>query len=168
MGMVGLRDRSWGIRDNSNADLWIWITAQFPGYHLTAWQWEAYDGRRVYLDGALDVHGEQAPLRVTDLEHRVRFAAGTRRPQGAEFVLVDAQGRRHELQAEEISTIVLGRTPARWSDRDGETYHQVSNTAIGFDQFTRFRLGGDVGYGIVEYMNPGGSRRYGVEPLRRS
>jgi len=34
--------------------------------------------------------------------------------------------------------------------------------AFGFDQHCRFQMNGETGYGIVEYMFTGGSRRYGI------
>ncbi|KKK94205.1 hypothetical protein LCGC14_2685170, partial [marine sediment metagenome] len=43
---------------------------------------------------------------------------------------------------------------------------EADANAFGFDQHCRFQMGGETGYGIVEYMMTGGSRRYGIPPTQ--
>ena len=66
------------------------------------------------------------------------------------------------LEASEIGTIFLGPVASAWSDSDAKALGHADASAFGFDQHCRFRMNGETGYGIVEYMMTGGSRRYGI------
>ncbi len=163
--LLGIRDRSWGVRAMADVDIWIWISAQFPSFCLTAWLWETRDGDTIHADGAIVPEaGEIQP--ITRIEHDLELWPGTKRPRLGRFALSTASGEAIHLEAAEIGTIFLGRTPNRWSDSDSKALAQADADAFGFDQHCRFSLGGETGYGIVEYMITGGSRRYGIPPMQ--
>lgn len=161
--LQGIRDRSWGVRAMSQVDIWIWISAQFPSFCISAWLWETSDGETIHADGA--VVPEQGDVRpVTRIDHDLEIHPGTKRPRGGRFALTTADGETLSLEAAEIGSMFLGRSASRWSEADPDALRWADAGAFGFDQHCRFTLGGETGYGIVEYMMTGGSRRYGIPP----
>ncbi len=163
-GLVGMRDRSWGIRVIQDADIWIWIAAQFPRHCITAWLWESRAGQVVHFDGA-QVPEEGPPVRLRAMEHQLELHPGRRRMRRGLFTLTTEGGQRWELEAQELTSIFIGGPGPRWSEDDQEALAQADRQAIGFDQYCRFRLGGEEGYGIVEFFVIGGSDRYGIPPV---
>lgn len=163
--LIGLRDRSWGIRSLLDVDMWIWISAQFPDYFITCWLWETLAGEAISVDGALvRDDGEIRPF--VGLEHELELWPATKRPKSAAYTLVDAGGERLSLTASELSTICIALgVPPHFEEKDEETWRRAQAFSLGFDQFTRYRLGDDVGYGVVEYWLVGGSQRYDIPPL---
>lgn len=161
-GLIGLRDRSWGIRSLLEVDVWYWLSAQFADYFITAWLWETRDGQLISMDGALvRADGQMRPL--VGMEHELQLAPGSKRPVSAAYTLTAADGGKLSLVAEELSTIcvALGQ-PAHYVESDAEVWKKAQASSLGFDQFCRFRCGEDVGYGVIEYMLVGGSQRYGI------
>jgi len=163
--LVGMRDRSWGVRDMARVPFWAWISAQFGEFCISAWLWETPEGEVIHADGGI-IHetGEVRP--VTKIEHELELWPGTKRPKAARYRLTIANGEVESLTATEIETIFLAPGMARWSDSDAEALKQADATAFGFDQLCRFELNGETGYGIVEYMVTGGCKRYGIPALR--
>jgi hypothetical protein len=163
--LIGLRDRSWGIRSLLDVDMWYWVSAQFPDYFITAWLWETKDGKPISMDGALvRAGGELRPF--VSMGHDLELWSGTKRPKAASYALTDAEGKRLALSAEELSTICLALgVPTHYEERDEETWGKAQAASLGFDQFCRFRCGDDVGYGLIEYMMTGGSQRYNIAPF---
>lgn len=161
--LLGMRDRSWGLRDMARVPVWYWVSAQFDRFCVSAWLWETPDGQPIHADGGV-IHEDGQVREVTAIEHEVELRLGTKRPRAARFTLATADGERLSLEAEEIGSIFLARAPAAWSDSDEDARSQADATAFGFDQHCRFRMEGETGYGIVEYMFTGGSRRYGIPP----
>jgi len=160
-GLLGMRDRSWGVRDMANVPMWYWISAQFARFCISAWLWETPDGEVIHVDGGI-IPEEGEPRRVTNIEHELELWPGTKRPKVGRFTLTTADGERVSLDAAEIETIFLARTPNAWSDSDAKALAEADANAFGFDQHCRFQMNGETGYGIVEYMFTGGSRRYGI------
>lgn len=159
--LVGMRDRSWGVRDMANVPVWYWISAQFDSFCISAWLWETPDGEVIHADGGIiPERGEARP--VTAIEHDLELWPGTKRPKLGRFTLTTADGERLSLEAAEIGTIFLGPGASAWSDSDANSLAAADAGAFGFDQHCRFTLDGETGYGIVEYMVTGGSRRYGI------
>jgi hypothetical protein len=161
--LIGIRDRSWGVRDMARVPIWIWISAQFPGFCVSAWLWETPQGEVIHADGALTYESGEARL-ITGIEHELELSPGTKRPKRGRFQLVLASGEALSLTADEISTIFLGPMSSRWSDGDAEALAKADAASFGFDQYSRFRLGAEEGIGVVEYMVTGGSLRYGIPP----
>lgn len=162
-GLIGMRDRSWGIRVIPDVDIWIWISAQFPRYCISAWLWESRAGQLVHFDGGM-VPEEGPIVRLTAMEHQLELWPGTRRPRGGLFRLTSQGGERWELEAQELVSIFIGGPGPKFSLDDKDALAQADRQAIGFDQFCRFRMGADEGYGIVEFMVVGGSERYSIPP----
>jgi hypothetical protein len=162
-GLVGMRDRSWGVRDMPHVPVWYWIAAQFPEFCISAWLWETRDGEVIHCDGAIvPEEGEARP--ITKIEHELELHEGEKCPKLGRFALTTAAGERLSLTASEIGTIYLGPAPGAWSDSDAETRAAAEKGAFGYDQHVKFEMNGETGYGIVEYMLTGGSKRYGIPP----
>lgn len=163
--LIGMRDRSWGVRDMARVPFWVWISAQFPAFCISAWLWETPQGEVIHADGAI-IHesGEVRP--VTGIEHELELWPGTKRPRSARFQLTMADGKVESLTASEIETIFLAPGLGRWADSDNESLKRADASAFGFDQHCRFELAGETGSGIVEYMVTGGHQRYGIPPFR--
>ena len=78
--LIGMRDRSWGIRDMARVPFWVWISAQFESFCISAWLWETPDGEVIHADGALiRESGEVRP--VTKIEHELELRPRTKRPK---------------------------------------------------------------------------------------
>jgi len=163
-GLVGMRDRSWGIRVLQDVDVWIWVSAQFPQYCITSWLWETRAGQAVHFDGA-KVPEEGPITRFSGMAHELELWPGTRRPRRGLFRLALEGGGHWELEAQELTSIFIGGPGPRWSEDDSKALAQADQQAVGFDQLCRFRLGDDEGYGIVEFFVVGGSERYGIPPV---
>ncbi|MDO8614146.1 MAG: hypothetical protein Q7T33_00220 [Dehalococcoidia bacterium] len=163
--LVGIRDRTWGVRAMADVPMWIWISAQFRDYCVSAWLWETPDGEIIHQDGALTREsGEDVP--ITRIEHELELWPGRKCPRSARYRLTTDSGETLALAAEEIGTIFLGPMTGRWSDSDAKALAAADAASFGFDQHCRFTLGGETGYGIVEYMFTGGVKRYGVPPTK--
>jgi len=163
--LIGMRDRSWGVRDMARVPFWVWVSAQFEEFCISAWLWETPEGEVIHADGAI-VHesGEIRP--VTGIEHELELWPGTKRPKAARYRLTMADGKVESLIASEVQTIFLAPGMARWADSDSEALKRADAAAFGFDQLCRFELDGETGSGIVEYMVTGGHRRYVIPPFR--
>lgn len=163
--LIGMRDRSWGVRDMAKVPFWVWISAQFQHFCVSAWLWETPEGDLIHADGAI-IHesGEVRP--VTKIDHELELSPGTKRPRLGRFRLFLADGDVFSLTASEIGSIFLGPASRRWSDSDEDALKQADAAAFGFDQHCRFEMNGQTGFGIVEYMLTGGYRRYGIPPAR--
>ncbi len=163
--LVGIRDRSWGIRDMAQIPMWIWISAQFPNHCISAWVWETPEGEIIHQDGAITyVDGTVRP--ITRIEHELEVTPGARRPHNARFRLTTDDGEVHALTAAELNSCFLAVPQSRWSDSDTEAMARLDATAYGHDQHVRYEMNGETGYGIVEYMFTGGVNKYGVPPTK--
>lgn len=163
--LVGIRDRSWGIRDLAQIPMWIWISAQFPNHCVSAWIWETPEGEIIHEDGAITyVDGTVRP--ITRIEHELEVTPGARHPNNARFRLTTDDGEVHALTAAELSSCFLAVPQGRWSESDKEAMARLDATSYGHDQHVRYEMNGDTGYGIVEYMFTGGVKKYGIPPAK--
>ena len=145
--------------------MWIWISAQFRDFCISAWLWETPDGEIIHQDGAVTYEsGNVRPIKR--VEHELELNPGTKRPKSARYRLTTADGEALQLGASEISSIFLYPPMTRWSDSDAEALTKADQVSFGFDQHSRFELAGETGYGIVEYMFTGGVKKYGIPPTR--
>lgn len=162
---LGMRDRSWGVRDMARVPVWIWISAQFDDFCVSAWLWETPSGKVIHADGGvLHESGEIQP--ITTIKHDLELWPGMKRPKRGKFQLTTASGEMLSLEADEIGSIFLGPGGGRWSEADSDALSKADGASFGFDQHCRFTMAGETGYGIVEYMLTGGSERYGIAPMR--
>ena len=159
--LVGIRDRSWGIRDMTQIPMWIWISGQFSQHCVSAWLWETPEGEIIHQDGAI-TYEDGAVRPITRFEHELEVTPGARRPHSARFTLTTDDGEAHSLTAAEISSCFLAGPQSRWQESDAETMARLDATAFGHDQYVRYEMNGETGYGIVEYMFTGGVKKYGI------
>ncbi|HSP55744.1 MAG TPA: hypothetical protein VLS25_09155 [Dehalococcoidia bacterium] len=161
--LVGIRDRSWGIRDMGQLPMWIWISAQFPKHCVSAWLWETPEGEIIHEDGAITYEdGRVRP--ITRIEHELEVTPGHRHPRHARFRLTTDDGEVHGLTAAEISSTFLAVPQTRWSESDAQAMATYDARSYGHDQHVQYEMGGETGYGIVEYMFTGGVKKYGIPP----
>ena len=161
--LIGMRDRSWGVRDMARVPFWVWVSAQFEEFCVSAWLWETPQGEVIHADGGIIYEsGEVRP--ITKIEHEIELWPGTKRPKLARYRLTMADGKVESLTASEIRTIFLAPGMARWADSDADDLTRADAASFGFDQHCRFEMGEKNGIGIVEYMVTGGHKRYGIPP----
>lgn len=164
-GLLGMRDRSWGIRAMAEVPMWIWVAAQFKDYTVSAWLWETPEGAIIHQDGALVTEsGDVRP--ITKIEHDLTVEAGKKCPRSGRFRFGLASGKSLELTADEIGTIYLGPMLSKWDESEEGAADRADAASFGFDQHCRFEMNGETGYGIVEYMFTGGVARYSVPPTK--
>lgn len=165
-GLVGMRDRSWGVRAMAEVPMWIWVSAQFGTYNVTAWLWETPSGELIHQDGAI-VHesGEVQPIKT--IEHDLEIAPGRKCPTRGRYRFGLESGETVALTAEGMSSVMLGpMLGSSWDESDAELLAKADGDSFGFDQHCRFEMNGEQGLGIVEYMFTGGVQKYGVPATR--
>jgi hypothetical protein len=158
--LFGIRDRSWGMRDMQQIDLWIWVSANFDNYWLTAWHSENAHGQVICSDGAISHDGSDEKLPMVLSEHDFTFDAGRRIPAGARYVLTDQDGKSIEVQARTVGTVFHPFTPGIVDVSDPVQQQALDETAVIFGLVQEFRIGSDTGYGITECLVIGGSEKY--------
>jgi hypothetical protein len=160
-GLLGMRDRSWGIRAMAEVPMWIWVSAQFKDSTVTAWLWETPAGEVIHQDGAITTEaGDIHP--ITAIAHDLDVPEGRKVPRFGRFRFTMASGDTVEITAEENSTIYLGPMQNRWDEAEEGALERADSASFGSDQYCRFQMNGETGYGVVEYMFTGGVARYGV------
>jgi hypothetical protein len=133
LSATGIRDRTWGYRDESiNIKEYFWFFATFPDYTIAAMRFLAGDGER--LGGFV--------LRENDTEiveglGVVRDASGL----CAEAIIGLENGR--ELRARS-----QGRQGGFWIPMSWERH---GPTMSAYDEFASFQIGGDEGFGVAEH-----------------
>lgn len=189
----GVRDRSWGLRPGqgepvpklssaqvrqalgaSGFGLYHYNPVQFPGYALFYMHNERPDGTVNTIDGGLCfAYGdprEEEVLRVTGIEHEMRFVAGTPRFESGrvELTLADGSARRYGVTP--LLPCYLGQgggygDPDRWhgshrgplvvegSRFDLTDEKELERLGYANDYFCEWRCDdGEVGYGQYEYV----------------
>lgn len=161
-GFYGSRDRTWGIRNHSQIDMWLWYAAQFDDRAIAAWVWERKDGSVMYVDGGFCHTDGTISKRFVKMHHDVTFDRDLKRPLAAEIVFVDEDGKQYRVQARSEHPNVnvyygpmLNPTqdPVQgqaWDENDLDTLRKVESRAAASDQLMRYELDGMVGYGIFE------------------
>jgi len=160
-GLAGIRDRSWGVRDMRNLDFWIWISANFPSFWITAWLSEDGEGNRICLDGAITNPGApEQRRRITDLDYEIAFRPGTRSPARSRFRLHLGDGAAVTLEAEAGATIPVTLQEGVYPLDDPGKIRELEASAMILDQAQRFSCQGEDGVGLIEYFVLGGCKRY--------
>uniref|UniRef100_A0A7C3ETP2 Uncharacterized protein n=1 Tax=Candidatus Methanomethylicus mesodigestus TaxID=1867258 RepID=A0A7C3ETP2_9CREN len=134
---LGERDHSWGIRDWNAPLMWIWITCQFSEIHALNVT------KLVVEEGEVDagfVHygGRNVPIKSAKVS--TAFAQDGA-PESLEMALEDADGKVHRL-----SGIVLKMATLPFKSSDSARLSTL------YEPLARFAMGGEVGYGIAEYL----------------
>lgn len=159
--LVGIRDRSWGVRDMQNLDFWIWISANFPSFWVTAWLSEDGEGNRICLDGALTHTGApEQRQRITDMDYQIEFQPGTRTPARSRFRLHTDAGADVTLDAEARATIYVTLQEGIYPLDDAKTRREMDASTMILDQCQRFSCQGEEGVGLIEFFVLGGCSRY--------
>jgi hypothetical protein len=158
----GSRDRTWGIRNHVDIDMWIWFAAQFDDRAIAAWAWERKDGTVMYVDGGFCHEDGTLSKRFVKMLHEVRFDRDFKRPKEAEIVFVDEDGRRYTVhgRAQHPNVNVYygpmlqpSMEPLQgqnWDEQDEPSFRRVEGAAPASDQLMRYELEGMTGYGIFE------------------
>lgn len=162
--LIGMRNRSWGVRAWHLLPMYHWLTAQFESFSVNAWLFEDQDGTPLFVDGAITT--EAGGIRpVAHVEHELELAPGSRKRVRRRTVrITTTDGERLELEGREIGSIPLGMLPGRFSEADPEQMAAAQQAALWFEQHMVFTLGDDQGIGFVEHCVAPGSRRHGIEP----
>ena len=159
-GLFGIRDRSWGMRDMTQIDMWIWMSVNFGNYWLTTWHSENAQGRVMCSDGAISRDGSDAKSLLVLTEHDFTFDRGSRIPSGARYILTDDEGKRIEVQAKTIGTVFHPFTPGIIDISDPHQRENIDKSSPIFGLVQEYRIGNDIGHGITECLVIGGSEKY--------
>ncbi len=159
--LIGIRDRSWGIRDMQNLDFWIWISVNFPSFWITAWLSEDGQGNRICLDGAITrLETPERRQKITDMEYDIEFEPGAKEPSRSRFVLRTDDGSAIPLEARARATIHVTLQEGVYALDDPETRRELNASTMILDQAQRFSCEGEEGVGLIEYFVLGGCSRY--------
>ncbi|RJP68052.1 MAG: hypothetical protein C4532_13525 [Candidatus Abyssobacteria bacterium SURF_17] len=157
--LVGIRDRSWGIRDMFQLDFWIWISANFDRYWLTAWLGETSAGDLIAVDGA--VCGDDGSReRIVSLDYDIAFVKGLRTPASSSYRIQTETGRTMRLSARALQTIYVSLIDGIYDLTDRQILAEKDESTIIFDQVQEFDLDGDSGLGLIEFFVMGGCHKY--------
>ena len=161
---VGMKNRSWGVRNWHHLPMYHWTTAQFADFSINTWLFEDQDGNPLYVDGALTTErGEVTP--VVKVAHELELHPGSAKRVKARHVqLTMANGEVLQLEGEEIGSIPMAMMPNYWSETDPQAMAQADTTALWFEQHTRFTLGTQRGIGFVENCVAPGCAKHGIPP----
>jgi hypothetical protein len=156
---VGVRDRSWGIRNMGKIDFWVWLSANFPQAWLTAWLGQTADGKTITADGALiPDHGPRQL--ITAIDYDISFPPGKRTPSGARFILGTADGQTFSLSARPLHDIYVSIFIGVYDLGDPKVRAEKDKTTLIFDQVQAFELEGERGVGMAEFFTVGGCSKY--------
>ena len=120
---VGTRDKSWGVRpvgepaggapglmNNEPGVYWVWNPINYGSFSTQMGTFEDRDGKPTqvsadYLplyDKLDDIPELEDPgiIEMTDIEHQITWAKGTRRAESVEMQFTDKQGTRYEYSLE--------------------------------------------------------------------
>lgn len=161
---IGMKNRSWGVRNWHLLPMYHWTTAQFDEFSVNTWLFEDQDGRPLFVDGAITTEkGEVTP--VVAVEHELELHAGsTKRVRARHVRITTANGEVLRLEGREIGSIPLARLPDHYSESDPTSRAEAEASALWFEQHTAFSLGDQRGIGFVEHCVAPGCRKHGIAP----
>ncbi|UCD58960.1 MAG: hypothetical protein JSV16_07595 [Candidatus Hydrogenedentota bacterium] len=157
--LVGIRDRSWGIRDMFRLDLWIWISANFENYWLTAWLGQTGSGDVIAVDGAI-CGDDGSRDKIESLDYEIRFLADLRTPASSSYSIQTASGRKLNLSARALHTIYVTLENGIYDLSDKKVLQERDRSTVIFDQVQNFDIAGDAGLGVIEFFVMGGCHKY--------
>lgn len=134
---LGERDHSWGVREWTSPQQWIWLNAHFsPDCSINLTKLTVDDGEVdagfVFKDGVL------TPV-VSASEHTTYDDEGE--PRSFELDLTDEDGRHHVL-----SGVVERSVHLPFASQDGR------ELSVMYETLSRYEYEGMEGYGIAEYL----------------
>ena len=157
--LVGIRDRSWGIRDMSRIDFWIWISANFEDYWLTAWLGETSSGDLISVDGAVCAD-DGSRDKIESMTYDIEFLQDLRTPASSSYLFKTASGRELKLSSRALQTIYVSIEDGIYDLADNEVLVERDRGTFIFDQVQEFDIDGDSGVGIIEFFVVGGCHKY--------
>jgi len=162
--LVGMKNRSWGVRSWHRLPMYHWTTAQFDDFSVNTWHFEDQDGSPLFVDGAITTEkGEVVP--VTAVEHELELHPGSvKRVRARRMRITTARDEVLHLEGREIGSIPLAPLPDRFSEASPGQWAAAEAAALWFEQHTSFRLGDQRGIGFVEHCVAPGCRRHGIAP----
>ena len=105
------RDRTWGLRAAGEGILphgvLAWISADLPGYTIVAQIRDRGDDTPQFRDGAISYHDTGRVVPIVDFEHDMEFDYDTRQMVRGRFKLVDAEGKKYDLESRTAFRIYL-------------------------------------------------------------
>ena len=162
--LIGMKNRSWGVRNWHLLPMYHWTTAQFDDFSVNTWLFEDQEGNPLFVDGAVTTEkGEVTP--VVAVEHELELYAGSAKRVRARHVrITTARGEVLQLEGQEIGSIPLAPLPDHFSESNPEQMAAAQTAALWFEQHTSFRLGDQRGIGFVEHCVAPGCRKHGIAP----
>ena len=157
--LMGIRDRSWGVRDMSRIDFWIWISANFEDYWLTAWLGETSSGDLISVDGAICAD-DGTRDKIESMSYDITFLQGSRTPALSSYLLKTESGRELKLSARPSQTIYVSIHDGIFDLAKEQVLGEKDRDTVIFDQVQEFDIDGDSGLGIIEFFVMGGCHKY--------
>jgi hypothetical protein len=166
-GWYGVRDRTWGIRED--LEFWIWSAVQFPDRTLSLYHFENSSGEVQYSNGGFSRADSTGPA-VRILRHEFDLVPGERVPGSGVLQLEEPDGGKSELRFRRLGPLVsymapkpvdlehpyesaLGRPENgadRWPNAEYGAAARVHGTI--HDSLCEFQLGDETGYGVFELV----------------
>jgi hypothetical protein len=163
----GIRDRTWGIREA--LEFWIWSAVHFRDRTLSLYHFESAEGEVQYSHGGFSGADDVGPA-VRIVGHELTLAEGERVPSAGVLELAEPDGRRHELRFRRLGALATYMAPRpvdlrrpydsalgrpedgfeRWPNAQYADAARRHGTI--HDSLCEFRLGDEVGYGVVELV----------------
>jgi len=162
--LIGMKNRSWGIRHWNHLPMYHWLTAQFDEFSVNTWLFEDQQGAPLFADGAITTEKGEI-TRIVSVEQELELHEGsTKRVRARHLKLTTEEGEVLELEGREIGSIPLAVLPNRFSEANPEERAAAEEAALWFEQHTSFSLGDQRGIGFVENCVAPGCKKHGIEP----
>jgi len=157
--LIGIRDRSWGIRNMGKLDFWIWISANFDDCWLTAWLGQTADGKIINIDGAVTNDDGSRDL-IKSIDYDIEFRQGMRTPASSSYAIKTESGKTLSLEAAAIHDIYVSIHNGTFDLTDEKVLADRDKNTLIFDQGQEFKLDGAPGVGLIEFFTIGGCHKY--------
>jgi len=132
--LVGMKNRSWGVRNWNHLPMYHWLTAQFGDFSVNTWLFEDQQGEPLFADGAVTTEGGSI-TRIVSVEQALDLHEGsTKRVKARHLTLTTEEGETLELEGREIGSIPLAVLPDRFSDANPEEFATAEKAALWFEQ----------------------------------
>lgn len=163
--LLGMRNRSWGVRAWLDLPMYHWCEAQFQDFAINTWKFEGQDGNSIYTDGAIARTDGTIERIVRYDQHIETFTgSGIKRPRVRHCEIETDTGQVHRYVATTVHSMVLGPTPDQWSEHDAAEQQQADEVALWYEQLVEVEFEGQSGYGTFEVYVAPGSKVHGIPP----
>ena len=155
--LMGMRNRSWGVRAWLDLPMYHWCEAQFDTFAINTWKFENQDGSSVYTDGAI-TYEDGSIERIVRYDQRIETfeGSGIKRPRVRYCEAETADGKIYKYMATTRHSMVLGPTPDQWSEHKETEQTNADEVALWYEQLVEVEMDGNKGFGMFEvYVSPG-------------